>query len=137
MLAIAVSDEAGYDDPLLAAGKWFYRSGPSLWFLLGVWTRAAFGISLFAMPDMRDAATLLQDLPTEFRRAFEAEVNFRRWRAGHPNDIVGLVNRYAAWVEAGEPFARSYRRLVSQYPEAIGRLSELLLPIQRQLLGSE
>jgi hypothetical protein len=87
-------------------------------------------------PDTRNATTILSTVEMEFRQALEAECAFFEWRADNPEaPFAEQLRRWGEWTEAGEPYAASYKRIRKAFPEAMDRLHELLLPIQRQILG--
>jgi hypothetical protein len=85
--------------------------------------------------DERDAESIFLTIEAEFRRALEAEQSFMAWRRGTPNaPFADRLRRYAAWADASEPFAASYRRISTVFPGYMDRLHELLLPVQREII---
>jgi hypothetical protein len=80
--------------------------------------------------DERDAESVLLTIGSEFRRTLEAEQVFMAWRRDTPNaPFAERLRRYAAWAEASQPFAASYRRISTAFPGSMDRLHELLLPL--------
>jgi len=87
-------------------------------------------------PDTRNATTILSTLEMEFRQALEAERAFLEWRAENLDaPFPEQLRRMGEWMEAGEPYAASYKRIRTRFPEAMDRVHALLLPIQKQVLG--
>jgi hypothetical protein len=85
--------------------------------------------------DERDAESILLTIESEFRRTLEAEQTFMAWRRDTPNaPFAERLRRYAAWAEASEPFAASYRRISTAFPGYMDRLHELLLPVLREII---
>jgi hypothetical protein len=85
--------------------------------------------------DERDAESILLTIESEFRRTLEAEQTFMAWRRDTPNaPFAERLRQYAAWAEASEPFAASYRRISTAFPDYMDRLHELLLPVQREII---
>jgi hypothetical protein len=85
--------------------------------------------------DERDAESILLTIESEFRRALEAEQTFMAWRRDTPNaPFAERLRRYAAWAEASQPFAASYRRISTAFPGYMDRLQELLLPVLREII---
>jgi hypothetical protein len=84
--------------------------------------------------DQRDAAAILSMIEGEFRRAIEAEREFLDWRREHPDASFGeQLHRFAEYIHASEPYARSYRRISGTFPERMNEVHELLLPIQGEM----
>ena len=78
-------------------------------------------------------ARLLADLPAQFRAAMRAEVDFYIWRAAHKHgSFVEFARRLAEFVKASEPYADAYEAIRRDFPSALGRVNEMLLPIQRE-----
>jgi hypothetical protein len=85
--------------------------------------------------DERDAESILSTIESEFRRTLEAEQTFMAWRRDTPNaPFAERLRRYAAWAEASEPFAASYRRISTAFRGYMDRLQELLLPVLREII---
>ncbi|MBO0758898.1 MAG: hypothetical protein J2P54_23880 [Bradyrhizobiaceae bacterium] len=90
------------------------------------------------MQDDRPPEQILAEIGNEARTAFNAELDFFKWRAGHENDdFPGVMKRYQQWLQAGEPFARSCARIAKEFPQHFVRLEEIVLPIQREIFGIE
>ena len=86
-----------------------------------------------AMNDRQERlAHLLRELPDQFRVAMEAEVEFREWYTAEFRPITDYLPRFADFVEASEPYAQAYREISAEFPGAIQRVNELLLPIQQE-----
>ena len=82
----------------------------------------------------RDAETMMAEIEAEFRRACEATHKFMAYytaKNNHP-PIAEYLRRYGEWLTESQPFAASYRRISSEFPELMDRLHKLLLPIQRE-----
>jgi hypothetical protein len=47
------------------------------------------------------------------------------------------MKRYLHWLEAAEPYARSYARIAGEFPQHMWRFKEIVLPIQREIFGTE
>src|SRR5580700_1286207 len=85
--------------------------------------------------DQRDAESIFLTIESEFRRTLEAEQAFMAWRRDTPNaPFAERLRRYAAWAEASQPFAASYRRISTAFPGYMDRLQELLLPVLREII---
>jgi len=88
--------------------------------------------------DLRSPEQILTAVADEAKTAFNAELDFFEWRAEHEShDFPGLMKRYLQWVEAGEPFACSYARIAREFPQHMWRFKEIVLPIQREIFGTE
>jgi len=79
---------------------------------------------------------VLADLPTQFRAVLQADIEFHEWAEANQDDFAGFAQRYAAWVEAGEAYARSYKLVMRQFPAAADQMHGLLAPILREKLGA-
>ncbi len=85
--------------------------------------------------DERNAESIFLTIESEFRRTLEAEKAFMAWRRDTPNaPFAERLQRYADWAEASEPFAASYRRISTAFPDDMDRLHELLLPVLREII---
>jgi len=81
--------------------------------------------------DNRDAETIMRAVADEFRRACEAQRDFLAWYSQDQDvPFVERLRRYSEMVAASEPWADSYRRISTRFPQYMDRLHELLLPIQ-------
>jgi hypothetical protein len=90
------------------------------------------------MMDDRAVEQILAEIGNQARAAFNAELDFAEWRADHEHhDFPGMTKRYGQWVQASEPFARSCARIASEFPGHMERLEEIVLPIQREIFGTE
>jgi hypothetical protein len=88
-----------------------------------------------APQDTRDAETIMASVESEFRRAREAQRNFLDWRKkSHEATFVEWLQHYSEMVAASEPWAASYQRIRSEFPDLMDQLHALLLPIQREIL---
>jgi hypothetical protein len=75
---------------------------------------------------------LLDELPAQFRAAMEADLEFREWCAANKFNPE-FMRRFAFFVEASEPYAQAYREIADKFPQALQRVNDLLLPIQREI----
>jgi len=88
--------------------------------------------------DERDAESIFLTIESEFRRTLEAEQTFMAWRRDTPNaPFAERLRRYAAWAEASQPFAASYRRISTAFPGYMDRLQELLLCCEKSLCPTD
>jgi hypothetical protein len=88
--------------------------------------------------DLRTPEQILTDVAKEAKIAFNAELYFFEWRADHEShDFPGFMKRYLHWLEAAEPYARSYARIAGEFPQHMWRFKEIVLPIQREIFGTE
>lgn len=79
---------------------------------------------------------ILAELPAQFRAVLQADIEFHEWAEAHQDDFADFARRYAAWVEAGEPYARSYNQIMRKFPAEADRVHDLLRPILREKLGT-
>jgi hypothetical protein len=83
---------------------------------------------------MRDAETIMAEVEEEFRRACEAQRSFMDWcRKSHDAPFAEWLGRYGEMSTESEPWAASYQRIRSEYPQLMDRLHKILLPIQRNI----
>jgi hypothetical protein len=88
--------------------------------------------------DFRTAEQILSNVANEAKAAFNAEMDFFEWRADHEgHDFHEWNKRYLRWVAAGEPYSRSYNRIAMVFPRYLKRLQEIVLPIKREIFGTE
>ena len=88
--------------------------------------------------DTRDANTLMTEVAAEFRRACVAHREFLDWyRTPHEATFAEWLRRYSEMVAECEPWAASYERIRSRFPDRMDLLHALLLPIQREIFGGE
>jgi hypothetical protein len=90
------------------------------------------------MNDDRTPEQILSNVAGEARIAFNAEVAFFEWREDNEGQNFGeWMRRYSAYFAAGEPYARSYLRIATDFPQHMWRFKEIVLPIQREIFGTE
>jgi hypothetical protein len=79
-------------------------------------------------------AEILSALPDQFRAACSAQREFLdEWQAYKSDQpIEEFFHKFAIVCEAGEPFAKAYREITEEFPEQLDRVSQKLLPIQRE-----
>jgi hypothetical protein len=88
--------------------------------------------------DLRSPEQILSKVADEAKTAFNAELDFFEWRADHKShDFRGFMKRYLQWLEAAEPYAQSYARIEREFPQHVWRFKEIVLPIQREIFGTE
>jgi hypothetical protein len=86
--------------------------------------------------DIRSPEQILTDVAGEAKSAFSAELDFFEWRADHEShDFPGFMK--LQWLEAAEPYARSYARIAGEFPQHMWRFKEIVLPIQHEIFGTE
>jgi hypothetical protein len=88
--------------------------------------------------DERTPEQILAEVANEAKTAFNAELDFFEWSADQEyHDFYEYVKRYLQWVDASEPYARSCNRIEIEFPRYLTRLEATVLPIQREILGTE
>jgi hypothetical protein len=88
--------------------------------------------------DFRSPEQILANVANEAKIAFNAEMDFFEWRAEHEDHAFpAFMKRYLQWLRAAEPYARSYERIASAFPQHMWRFKEIVLPIQREIFGTE
>jgi hypothetical protein len=87
--------------------------------------------------DTRDANTLMMEVAAEFRRACQAQRRFLEWygNSDETTPFAERLRRYGEMVAESEPWAASYERIRSRFPDKMDQLHALLLPIQREIFG--
>jgi hypothetical protein len=93
------------------------------------------GISVMAKADTRDAKTMMAEIKAEFRRALKATRKFQAFftaERDHTRRAAEWIHGFGEWATESEPFAASYRRISSEFPDQMDRLHKLLLPIYRE-----
>jgi len=87
--------------------------------------------------DNRDANTLMMEVAAEFRRACEAQRRFLEWHgnADETTPFAERLRRFVEMVAESEPWAASYERIRSRFPDRMDQLHALLLPIRREIFG--
>jgi hypothetical protein len=75
-----------------------------------------------AEADIRDAETVMAGIEAEFRMALKATRKFMAFYSAEDQTtrIGEGLPRYVEWVTESEPFAASYRRISSDFPEQNG-----------------
>jgi hypothetical protein len=90
-----------------------------------------------ASADSSDAEAELSKAEVEFRRACEAQRDFLAWYSSRFEvPFAESLSRYSEAIEAGEPWAASYRRITREFPTYMERLHANLLPIQHEIFGT-
>jgi hypothetical protein len=103
----------------------------------------SFGVSTFATvrmlvacgmimtPSKESLTAILDALPAQFRAAMEANRELMEWwrQRGH-RPIGEFLERYSSAVETARPYSDAYRTVCREFPEAMGQVHALLLPIQ-------
>jgi hypothetical protein len=54
-----------------------------------------------------------------------------------PAPFKTFMEKYLEWVDCSEPYADSYARIAREFPGYIGTLEEIVLPIKREIFGTE
>jgi hypothetical protein len=90
-----------------------------------------------ASADPCDDEVELLKVEAEFRRACEAQRDFLAWYSSRFEvPFAESLSRYSEAIEAGEPWAASYRRISKEFPTYMERLHANLLPIQHEIFGT-
>jgi hypothetical protein len=72
------------------------------------------------------------------RIAFQAELDFFEWQADNgPAHFDEFMDHYVQWHFCAEPLAESYVRIKSEYPHLMEKIEAIVLPIQREILGTD
>ena len=80
------------------------------------------------MMDDRTPEQILLNVADEAKTAFNAELFFE-WRADHEDhDFPGFMKRYLYWLQAAEPYARSYERIARESPMSPCSYSAIKMP---------
>ena len=96
--------------------------------------------------DDQTAKILLDHTPDEIlaligeqaRIAFRAELDFFEWRADNePAPFQTFMEKYLEWVDCSEPYAYSYALIGSEYPHLAEKIEAIVLPIKREIFGTE
>ena len=70
--------------------------------------------------------------------AFQAELDFFDWRADNESaPFKTYMDKYLEWVDCSEPYADSYARMASEYPQLMEKVEAIVLPIKREIFGTE
>jgi hypothetical protein len=66
----------------------------------------------------------------------QAYLDFMTWRANHGyGSFIKFWQRASEWHETTEPYARSYQRIASAFPDQMRRFEVIVKPIQDTMLG--
>jgi hypothetical protein len=88
--------------------------------------------------DASEADDILARIGGEAKAAFEAEVDFYRWRVKNMSaPIKEFMNRCEDYSVRAGPLLTSYRKLESEHPQLMAKADAIIRPIQQEMFGAD
>ena len=88
--------------------------------------------------DATEAEEILTRIGAEAKAAFEAEIDFYRWRVRNMSaPIKEFMNRCADYSVRAGPLLTSYAKLQSEHPQLMAKADAIILPIQQEMFGAD
>jgi hypothetical protein len=90
------------------------------------------------LADAYEAEEILARIGEEAKAAFQAELDFYRWRVKNMSaPIKEFMNRCADYSVRAGPLLTSYRKLESEHPQLMAKADAIILPIQHEMFGAD
>ena len=88
--------------------------------------------------DASEADEILARIGEEAKAAFQAELDFYRWRVKNMSaPIKEFMHKCADYSVQAGPLLTSYRKLESEHPQLLARADAIILPIQHEMFGAD
>ena len=81
---------------------------------------------------------ILAAIGEQAKIAFQAELDFFEWQVDNePAHFEAFMDQYVQWHVCAEPLAESYLRIKSEYPQLMDKVEAIVVPIKREIFGTE